>query len=165
MYVDHDPTVVEKSAELFDGRDNLAAILGDVLRPEEILEDPDLQRFIDWSRPVAVQLFATMHFIGDGDGPKEIMATFRERMSPGSFLALSHACGIENQEAADEATKEWKQTRSSLTLRPPSQVEELFAGFELVGHWRLVTTAEWGTTAPPTTGQAVLLCGVGKVTK
>ena len=103
-----------------------------------------------------------MHFIADEDNPKEIVAMFRERMKSGSYLVLSHGSGGENPDAAEEASKEWQQARSSLIPRSPSEIEELFAGLEMVGPG-LVTTTEWGTNAPTPAEQAVILCGVGKV--
>lgn len=162
VYVDHDPLVVEQCNEILAGRDNVTAIHGDLRRPWDILDDPAVGRLIDWSRPVAVLLVSIMHFIPDRDDPKEIIAIFRDHMCPGSYLVLSHGTGSENPDAAELAAKEWDDTRSSFVVRSPAEIEELFAGVELIGPG-LVTTTEWGTDTPPPTGQADVLCALGKL--
>jgi hypothetical protein len=75
---------------------------------------------------------------------------------------ISHASGGGNSDAAEEADKEWRNARSALTFRSPGEIEELFAGFEMVGSPGLVTT-EWETETPPPTDQGIVLCGVGKL--
>ena len=100
--------------------------------------------------------------IADADDPYEIIVIFRERMSPGSYLVISHGSDDENPDAAEEASKEWRNTRSSVTLRSPSEIEEFFAGFEMVGPG-LVTTTGWGTTALSPTDPGSVLCALGKL--
>lgn len=133
VYVDRDPAVVERSRELLRDRDNVTAIVGDVRRPWDIIDDPAVGRFIDWSRPVAVQLVSVLHFISDEHDPYEIVATFRDRMSPGSHLVLSHGTTVEDVDLEAAVRKEWDTTRSSVRLRPPNEIERFFAGFDLVG--------------------------------
>jgi hypothetical protein len=161
VYVDYDPQVAALSREMLDSP-NAAVIVHDLRRPWEILEDPETKRLIDWSKPVALLTVAILHFIADDANPAEIIATFRERMAPGSFLVMSHGSAGEAPEVADEAAQAWKGAKSAVTLRTPREVEDLLVGFELV-HPGLVTTTEWGTDRPAPTGQGVCLAAVGKV--
>ena len=55
----------------------------------------------------------------------------------------------------------WDQTRSPVTGRTRDEIENLFAGFELVPPC-LVTTGEWGTTATAPLSQDLVLAGVGR---
>ncbi|HEX6472640.1 MAG TPA: SAM-dependent methyltransferase [Streptosporangiaceae bacterium] len=161
VYVDRDPVVVERSREMVCDLPNVDIVAGDLRHPWDILDHPTVNRLIDWSRPVAVQLVAILHFIPDENEAYEIVATLREHMRPGSYLVLSHGTGDENFDAAEVASKEWANTRSTVTLRPADQIERFFAGFELVGPG-LVTTVEWGTNAPPPVNQAHLLCAIAR---
>jgi hypothetical protein len=162
VYVDHDPHVAEESRELLRGYDTAVTITQDIRHPWAILDDPEVVRLIDWSEPVTVLAVAVLHFIPDEERPREIIATFREHMVPGSYLALSHVWGGENPDGVGEGARIWDKAKSQVVLRDPSEVEELFVGFELVEPG-IVTATEWGTSEPPPSDQGGVLCGVGKV--
>lgn len=161
VYVDYDPAVSSLSRELLRSP-NMVTAVHDLRRPWEIIDDPDVARLISWSEPVAVLMAAILHFITDAENPREIIATFRDHMPPGSYLVLSHVSQGENPDGAEDAARIWDSARSSVTLRTAADIENLFAGFELIPPG-LVTTTEWGTADPPPTGQALVLAGVGKV--
>ena len=62
-------------------------------RPEAILAHPKIRALIDFSQPVALLLVAILHFIKDAENPARIVATLRDALPAGSYLALSHATG------------------------------------------------------------------------
>lgn len=45
---------------------------------------------IDLSRPVAVLLVVVLHFVRDAEGPEQVVATFRDALAPGAYMAISH---------------------------------------------------------------------------
>jgi S-adenosyl methyltransferase len=159
VYVDYDPAVARLSRMLLRSA-NVATIVHDLRHPWHVIDDPDVARLIDWSEPVAVLMVAILHFIAEN--PKEIIATFRDHMAPGSYLVLSHGCHGESPDTADQAVRAWDNATSRVTLRTPTAIEDLFTGFELIPPG-LVTTTEWGTTEPAPTGQGLILAGVGLV--
>jgi len=161
LYIDYDRSVTALGRELLQSPNTVTAA-HDLRRPWEIIDDPDVARLIDWSEPVAVLMVAILHFVNDDENPGEIVATFRDHMAPGSYLVVSHVSQGENPDAADEAARVWDSARSPVTLRTPSEIENLFAGFELIPPG-LVTTTEWGTTEPAPAGQALVVAGVGIV--
>jgi hypothetical protein len=161
LYVDYDPAVTVLSHELLQSP-TVATAAHDLRRPWQIIDDPDMARLIDWSEPVAVLMVAILHFVTDSENPAEIIATFRDHMVPGSYLVLSHASQGERPDAAEEAARAWDSARSPVTLRAPSEIENLFTGFELIQPG-LVTTTEWGTTEPAPTAQMLFLAAVGEV--
>jgi len=159
VYVDYDPAVARLSQTLLRSA-NIATVVHDLRHPWEIIDDPDVARLIDWSKPVAVLMVAILHFVADD--PAEIIATFRDHMVPGSYLVVSHATQGENPDGAEEAARAWDEATSRITLRTATAIEDLFTGFELVPPG-LVTTTEWGTAEPAPTGQGLILAGVGTV--
>lgn len=161
LYVDYDPSVAALSRRLLKSS-NVAVIAHDLRRPWEIIDDPETQRLIDWSKPVAVLLVAILHFFPNEDHPADIIATFRDHMVSGSYLVLSHGSHGENPDSAERAIRAWDSTTSPLTLRTPNEIENFFSGFEMVDPG-LVTTTEWGTNRPAPTGQGVALAGVARV--
>jgi O-methyltransferase involved in polyketide biosynthesis len=158
LYVDHDPLVAAFSRKTIRSP-HVAAVMHDLRHPWEIIDDPVTAQVIDWSRPVAVLMVAILHFVKDDPG--QIIATFRDHMVPGSFLVLSHGVHGENPERAEEAAQKWGSGKSAFYLRTPSEVEDMFTGFDLVEPG-LTTTTEWRTGRPAPTDQAVMLAAVGR---
>jgi hypothetical protein len=89
VYVDNDPVVISHARALL-ATPRTAAARGDLTRPQEILQAPEVRRLIDFEQPVAILVVATLHFIPDEAGPAAAMATLREAMAPGSYLVISH---------------------------------------------------------------------------
>ncbi len=142
-YVDHDPIVVAHNEALLATRDGVSAIRADVRDPEAVLEHDAMARCLDFRRPVAVLLLSVLHFIsGDEDAPG-IIARFRERMAPGSYLVIS----IGTSDGADpemlaEATATYAGARMPFTLRSRREIMELFDRFDLVEPG-LVSLPDW----------------------
>lgn len=133
VYVDHDPIVVAHNDALLATRDGIITIRGDVRDPDAVLGREALAGCLDFTQPVAVLLMSVLHFISHDENAPKIIAKFRERMAPGSYLALS----VGTSEGADpemlaEATRTYADARMPFTLRSRSQIMELLDGFELV---------------------------------
>ncbi|TMR91312.1 SAM-dependent methyltransferase [Nonomuraea basaltis] len=141
VYVDNDPTVLVHARALLKDP-NVIAVEGDLKKPDAILNDPDLTRVIDFSRPVAMLLVAIMHFIAESERPQETIATLREAMAPGSYLVMSHGTSDARPDAVDHGTEVYSKANAPLTLRSRERIMELFEGFELVDPG-LVWLPEW----------------------
>lgn len=161
LYVDYDPGVVALSRRIIQVPKVTAAAY-DIRHPERILASPELADLIDWSEPVAVLMVAVLHFVADKETATRIVASFRERMAPGSYLVLSHACFGENPEGGQRAAGGWSRAKSPMTLRTQEEIRSFFAGLKLASPG-LVTAQEWGTARPAPKGQAVVLAGVARV--
>ena len=90
VYVDIDPVVVNHARALLSSKQTVA-IQGDVCRPDDILQNPEVGRLLDLSQPVAVLILAVLHVIPDEADPAGAVARFRAAMAPGSYLAITHA--------------------------------------------------------------------------
>ena len=143
VYVDHDPIVVAHNEALLAKREGVVTIRGDVRYPDQVLGHETLARCLDFSQPVAVLLLSVLHFISPDEDAPGIVAGFRERMAPGSYLSVS----IGTSDGADpemlaEATETYAAARMPFTLRSRAQIMDLFDGFDLVDPG-LVSLAEW----------------------
>jgi S-adenosyl methyltransferase len=90
VYVDSDPVVVSHARALL-AAERTRALSGDLTRPGEVLAAAEATGLIDFARPVAVLLAAVLHHIPDQDDPGGSVAVFRDAMTPGSCLVISHA--------------------------------------------------------------------------
>jgi S-adenosyl methyltransferase len=143
VYVDHDPIVVAHNDALLATRDGVITIRADVRDPEAVLADEALAKCIDFDEPVGVLLLGVLHFISLDEDAPGIIARFRQRMVPGSYLAVS----LGTSDGADpemlaEATQTYAAARMPFTLRSRPQIMDLFEGFSLIEPG-LVSLPEW----------------------
>ena len=143
VYVDHDPIVVAHNDALLATRDGVITIRADLRDPDSVLGHRALAECLDFSQPVAVLLLSVLHFISQDEDAPGIIAKFRERMAPGSYLAVS----VGTSDGADpdmlaETTQTYAGARMPFTLRSRAQILDLFDGFDLVEPG-LVSLPEW----------------------
>jgi O-methyltransferase involved in polyketide biosynthesis len=144
-YVDNDPVVLTHARALLATDPCTVAIEADMRVPDTILDAIAHDQFIDMSRPVAILMIAVLHFLPDDDEVAGIVATYRDRMAPGSYLAITHATvGSMSEKNLSQAVRTYATTSAgSITPRSPEQIEAFFGGLVLqdpglvpVAHWR-----------------------------
>ena len=93
VYVDNDLMVIAHARALLTGKPDgvVSVVSGDLRHSEAILDDPGVVRVIDFTQPVALLLCAVLHFLDDQDEARAAVDTLRGRLSPGSYVVLSHA--------------------------------------------------------------------------
>jgi SAM-dependent methyltransferase len=132
VYVDVDPVAVAHGRAILADNPYATALAGDVRKAGELLADPAVTTVLDLSQPVAVLLIAVLHFIPDEDDPAAIVAGIRDRLAPGSFLALSHGCRDDSPDVAEQVKQAYRSTATPLALRTRAQIEQMLTGFDLV---------------------------------
>ena len=132
VYVDVDPVAVAHSQAILQDTPGVAAIQGDVRRPEQILGHPEVRRLLDLDRPLAVLLVALLHFIPDDAEASNAVRALREALPPGSYLAISHASYEGMPAESREHEQLYSRTPTPMRMRSRATIERLFDGFELV---------------------------------
>ncbi len=133
VYVDNDAMVTAHNRALRATMPGVVAVHGDIRRPDEILGDPDLLSVIDFAEPVAALLVAVLHFITPDEDPASIVAAFRDRMAPGSYLAISHGVSDNTSpRVIKKITSAYDSASSPATARTAADVAAFFEGCELV---------------------------------
>lgn len=132
-YVDNDPIVHVHASALLTGAGTTCVVLADLRDPEAILAHPEVTALIDFTRPVALLLVAVVHFLTDRQDPARIIATLRDALPPGSYLALSHGTAdFHPPGTAGLAAAGYDNAAAPLALRSHAQVARFFGGFDLV---------------------------------
>jgi hypothetical protein len=132
-YVDSDEVAVAHSKLILEGNPDVTVIQSDLREPAKILADPAIQNLIDFTQPVAVLLAAVLHFIPDSDDPANIVATLREAMAPGSYLAISHAClDTDPGFAATRESAYRSRVAGQISMRATEEITALFDGFTVI---------------------------------
>jgi SAM-dependent methyltransferase len=134
VYVDNDPIVLAHARALLtshpDGRtEYIDADLRDV---DAILGATALKDTIDRNRPVALLLFAILHFVGDEDDPWSIVERLLGALPSGSYLALSHLTGDFRPEAWEQVAQVYRRQGVTMKVRSRAEIERFFTGLEPV---------------------------------
>ncbi|WP_369264427.1 SAM-dependent methyltransferase [Streptomyces sp. R35] len=135
VYVDHDPVAVAHSESVLKGNEDADVVAADLLKPQEILASPQVQRLIDLNRPVALLLVAILHFVEDADDPYSAVAELRDALAPGSLLVVTHASyeGIPlPAERAEGTVDVYKSIRNPLIMRTRDEIAQFFEGYDMV---------------------------------
>ncbi len=130
-YVDLDPVAVLHGQRLLADDPAAVFVRGDLRRPDEILDDPDVRRVIDFAEPVGLLLVAVLHFVPDADDPGALVARLRDRLAPGSHVAISHGTLLEDATEAIQGVGDlYRRTPLPFFVRSPQQVADLLDGWD-----------------------------------
>jgi len=132
VYVDRDPVAVAHSRAILAGNEHTAVVDADLRDAGRILGDDAARAMIDFERPVAVLLFAVLHFVPDDDDPAAAVAELGTHLVPGSCLVISHATSDSRPALAAALQQLYNRSATPMTMRTAAQVAELFGEFELV---------------------------------
>jgi hypothetical protein len=148
VYADVDEVAVAHSRAILDGNPSAAVIEADVREPKQILLDGTVRGMIDFSRPAALLLVAVLHFLADADDPWQIVATLRDALAPGSYLAICHGTSEGTPAALRAAEKVYNRSvATSVHVRSRADILRFFDGFDLVDPG-LVYIPEWRPDSP-----------------
>jgi hypothetical protein len=148
VYADVDPVAVAHSRAILDGSKGAAVIEADLREPLEILQNAAVHDMIDFERPVGLLLVAVLHFIGDSEEPWRLVATLRDALAPGSYLAICHGTSEGTPAALRAAERVYNRSvATSVRVRPRADILAFFDGFDLVEPG-LVYIPEWRPDSP-----------------
>jgi O-methyltransferase involved in polyketide biosynthesis len=136
VYVDYDPVVALHGRALLASGGDVAVLHADLTDPSSVLEHPDLLGMLDLSQPVGLICVSALHFVPDEADPWGIIARYRDRLSAGSYLVITHAParvpGEDPEHDEENAAQVFRQTSAPLHMRTLAEIERFFDGFELV---------------------------------
>lgn len=132
VYIDVEEAAVRHGRFLLNQQKNRAAVAirADLRDPAAVLAHPEVRGLLDFDKPVALLLFAILHFIPDSEDPYGIVATFRDSLPPGSLLAVSHGVRVSEQQLS--AGADYSQIVAPIILRTRDRIEPFFADWPIV---------------------------------
>nr|WP_236719073.1 SAM-dependent methyltransferase [Wenjunlia vitaminophila] len=152
VYVDNDPIVLGHARALLtstaEGR--TAYIDADLTDPAAILASEELGEVLDFHEPVALTLFAVLHFLPADLDQDEIVRRLLEPLPSGSYLAISHLTADFAPDRVKRGVREYN-TLSSTALRYVDQpgMERFFSDLEMLEPG-VVPAQRWRPDGPVT---------------
>jgi len=132
VYVDNEPVAVAHSQLILEDNDNATIVMADLRDPESVLAADETRRLIDFDRPVALLMFAILHFIPDDDGPADLVARYRDALRPGSYLGITHATADSRPDEMRALEKLYATSSNPAVARTTDWITSLFGDFALV---------------------------------
>lgn len=159
VYVDYDPVVHAHCDALLANPRGVTALLGDIRRPDDILDQLKNRTLIDFNEPVAITAIGVLHYVMDDEHPTEIVSAFRDQLAPGSSLAIAHG-SLDSSPEVLAVLEGTKGSSAQVTFRSTAEAEALMAGFELLEPG-VVPVQEWLRPDLPKT-RLVMLAAIGR---
>jgi SAM-dependent methyltransferase len=149
VYVDIDPIAIAHSRDILKNEPHATAIQGDARRPNDILAHPEVQRLLDFSRPIGLLLVTVLHYITDDAQAEAAVQAFRAPLASGSFMVVSHYT-YENVPADIVARNEhlMKTTTNPVIGRSRAEIARFFDNLELLDPG-LVYLPQWRPDVHP----------------
>ena len=146
VYVDIDPVAVAHGQAILEDNENATVIQADARNVESIINHPDAQRLLDFTKPIGILAIAFLHFIED-EGVQKILSAMHSLAVSGSYLAITHSSdgeefGPEAQRVIRMVQEIYAKSQNPLFFRKLSAIEAMFNGWRLVEPG-LVTLPLW----------------------
>ncbi|GAA0967818.1 SAM-dependent methyltransferase [Actinocorallia libanotica] len=151
VYVDNDPIVLVHARALLNSSPEgaTAYVDADLREPEKILNAPELTETLDLSRPTALILVATMHFITEDEDAYGLLGRLREALAPGSHIAMTHATlDYLPEERRAGVIENDEKSGVPFQMRTRTEFTRFFDGLELVEPG-VTSVVEWRPDDPP----------------
>lgn len=172
VYVDYEPVAFAAGQvvlEEHNAADRATVIQEDLRDPDAVFDHPETRRLLNFDEPICLLTVAVFHFVGDADRPKEILASYRDRLAPGSRLALTHIACDEAEPAERDRVlafcEAYKDTSNPLYARDRGEVTGFFDGWNLLDPG-VVFLPDWRPYVEPDltdTARPLAWCGVGEL--
>jgi S-adenosyl methyltransferase len=152
VYVDNDPTVVVHGRALLVENDQTHFSAADIFTPQEVLNDEVVRTYLDFSEPIALFQFATLHHYNGERSPASIMQEYIDALPSGSYVALSHFFDPEATPELSELARKMEHIfvhspMGSGWFRSRSEIEGMLPGLEMVEPG-LVRCVDWWPDGP-----------------
>ncbi|MBV8539279.1 MAG: SAM-dependent methyltransferase [Pseudonocardiales bacterium] len=152
VYIDNDPIVLAHGRALLEENDQTHFSAGDIFKPDQILNDEVVLKYLNFSEPIALFQLGTLHHYDGERSPQSIMAEYIDALPSGSYVAVSHFLDPETTPELSQLARKMEQVflhspMGSGVFRTHAEIAGMLPGLELVDPG-LVRCADWWPDGP-----------------
>lgn len=141
VYVDIDPIVLAHGRALLADETSTTVITADIRDVDAVFDHPVVGRYVDLDQPFAVIAAGIVHHLADADA-YATTAAIRERLTPGSYLMISHFLDDDEPRARQLERAFLDGGLGTGRFRTWAELQPFFEGLEMVEPG-LVYANEW----------------------
>jgi hypothetical protein len=153
-YIDNDPVVVTHARALLATDDLVTVLREDARDYRAIISALEHGGFIDLGQPVCVLFVSMLHFMTAAEADA-VVAAFRQRIAPGSYLVISAGVTTDRNIPVGDQIQAAYGERTTLTGRPAAEIAAYFGDLDLVPPG-IVSVTDWPFEGPATAQRPVL---------
>jgi len=135
VYVDNEP-IAHAHAEILLTRDahpqRHRAVCADFLDHDNLWDQVLATGVIDPTQPTCLLVVALLHFMQPEQHPERALAFYRDQLTTGSLLVLSHACDELDDHSIQTVAANYHSTTNAAHLRSRDEFTQFFTGLDLV---------------------------------
>lgn len=172
VYVDNDPICIIHGRALLEHNEQTHFVQSDMTVPEKLLNDSDVQKYVDFERPIGLLLCGILHHIPDTLDPQGLALEYISKLPAGSYVAITHFWDPAEEDVrlheAALAQQEVLTDKSRLAsgwYRTRAEIAGLFGSLDIIEPG-IVELDDWWPTGPPhgrrEDAARLLLGGVGR---
>lgn len=167
VYVDREPVAYYHAQQMLEEQDTAAIVQADMRDVPAVLNHPDTQRLLDFSRPIGLLVVGVLLYLPDPE-PAELIRAYREQLAPGSLVAVStltdeHA-GPELRAEMARLRAAYEQAGEPVYPRNHAEILSWFGDLDVVAPG-LVTLPEWHPEDPEEMQDTARPLGYGAVAR
>ncbi|HEV8560388.1 MAG TPA: SAM-dependent methyltransferase [Actinophytocola sp.] len=136
VYIDNDPVVLAHGRALLEENEQTHFVSADIFKPEEIVNNELVRKYLDFSQPIALFQLGTIHHYDGERSPEDIMRAYVDALPSGSYVAISHFFDPETTEHSSLARRMEEvflhSPMGTGLFRTHPQIEAMFPGLEFV---------------------------------
>ena len=133
VYVDNEAVAVAHSELMLADVPQATVIDADLRSPGEVLSHAGVREMIDFDQPVLLLMLAVLHFVPEPADLGPLIERYRNKLAPGSLLAISHATGDHRPKEQEEGLVNlYSKSTNTAFNRSRAQISALFGDFEMV---------------------------------
>ncbi|MBW0271627.1 SAM-dependent methyltransferase [Nocardia sp. MH4] len=130
VYVDNDPIVLAHGRALLATNDNTTVVHADVRDSVGIRANEEVNRLIDFDKPVGLIFSAILHHLNDDEDPRAVVEYWTGQIPVGSSVFISHFRSGDNAETI-EAEAKLQSTFGRGRWRTDAEIVALFGDLRL----------------------------------
>lgn len=130
VYIDNDPIVLAHGRALLATNDNTTVVQADVRDSAGIRADKEVNRLIDFDKPVALIFSAILHHLNDDEDPRAVVEYWTDQIPVGSSVFITHFRSGHNTETVAAEAK-LQSTFGRGRWRTDDEIADLFGDLQL----------------------------------
>ncbi|MFI0355946.1 SAM-dependent methyltransferase [Actinomadura sp. 9N407] len=132
VYVDIDPIVLAHGHAILAGTANTTVVTADIREPRAVLDHPDVQARIDFTRPVCVMLVGILHHLADDENPGRIVEVLRDAVPSGSFFFITNFTRLGDAPESMDLERQLLEQLGTGRVRTPGELAAFFDGLDVL---------------------------------
>jgi hypothetical protein len=132
VYTDIEPVAIAHGRAILAENPSAAMTKGALEDPDGLLATPEVRRLLDFDQPVAILMLGVLHYIPEEGDPYMLVRRYRDTMSSGSYLVVSHGTDQHRPEPVKAMINLSRSSQNPAYMRSRDEIAGFMDGFDIL---------------------------------